>query len=158
MGASDNVGPTSSLTVEHSYAKYLLYLALLCYMLSLFLPAIVYKPDDLGLAGYVSHYNGVELLFFGWLGVFVTEPLGAAAWAANIFGLGALIYISEGKYKNALILSMLAILIALLAFIVKTTIVDEAVNYIYVDHLGMGYVMWELSFIVLVFFCLIRKP
>jgi hypothetical protein len=97
--------------------------------------------------------SGFWILTMGWLGIFG----GMIAWYANIFGLVAFIASTKKKYKTGFINSIIAFMLGLQSFNFHTLYQNEGgVNNLIVDHLGIGFYVWEASFAILVLFCLLN--
>jgi hypothetical protein len=116
-------------------------LSVLVYVVSLFLPAVVYNT---GLAGNPD--LGYEILLQGWLGVFQ----GIVAWYANCLFLFGLLYLYLRMYKLATYFSLFALALGLQSLFFSVKYLDESgVNTATVDHLGPGFYLWMLSFALL---------
>ncbi len=107
--------------------KYLIYIPILLYVISLFSNA--YRPG----------VKGFYCLLFGWMGLISFKWNYGLPWLANI-----LIIIAYSPWLNdlwALILSSLAVAFSLLALSVKKVPKDEAGNYMDVKP-GIGLFVW----------------
>lgn len=125
-------------------AKILFSFALAAWLYSLTLPCIIYKH-----APSADEYGG-WLLLIGEFGIFS----GMFAWYANLSALCAVIALKSGSYKEALNVSILSFIISLQSFGFKEKWLDEGgAKKLIVDHLGIGFYIWELSFILLVASC-----
>jgi hypothetical protein len=102
----------------------------------------------------VSHIDfGFNVLALGWLGVFLAN----FAWYANIIMLiGVVRSIRAKKFRSALNYSILAVVLGFQAFMLNTVPMDEAGNYRTVDHLAIGYYMWEAALILVFVHCLLQ--
>lgn len=124
---------------------YPLYGAAGLYVLSLALPGIIYQ-------GGVSSDFGFVLLLQGWLGIFI----GQFAWYANVLALLSFKAIRNNKPVRGSFFALTAFILGLQSFLFLQKPLDEGVSSWHnVDHLGIGFYVWELSFLVL-FVCGIR--
>lgn len=137
---------------------FLIYMALALYLSSLFLPAIILVQAAPG--------TGLNILEIGWLGIF----FGMFAWYANALVALAFIFAHIEDFKTALILLVGAILLGPQSFLLRLVPTSEA-NFggcdldprllgttpcVPVDHLGVGFYLWMLSFMVLAAHCLVQ--
>ncbi len=115
------------------------------FFLSLILPALGDK--DMIVPGY-------GILLYGWMGAVSFF----FSWFANIFGILAFFLVLFKKFKSALLLTILTILISLqsLEFDWFGTYAADSSTKFYLSFNGLliGFYMWELSFIFLFIFCL----
>jgi hypothetical protein len=146
--------------------------AIILYLSSLWLSGIIFFTergvfrDDRGvyLGGYygnciitnhttsaaVLSYKGGDILPIGWLGLF----LGNIAWYANCFFFIALILACIRPVPSILtvLFALIGFMIGLHAWSFYHMPADEGGGSCYlVDHLGIGYYVWEMSFIFLAF-------
>lgn len=104
------------------------------------------KPLD-AYAGQV--YQGWGVLIFGWLGSW--------AWFANVSALVAFILVqsSRRKSKAGLVFGLVSPVLGLLAFSFTAAYSDETGHLMYVDHLALGYYVWELSLSIFAAYCIL---
>jgi hypothetical protein len=131
--------------------QYVCGLAIALYLLSLSLPGIVYQPTPVAATDF-----GYYLLLVGAWGIFSNT----FAWFANFWVLLAIFCSTVRTVRAsvaAMILSMLAFLTGLNSYEFTQKYLDESGNNVLrVDYLGIGFYIWELSFLVLAtYFCLI---
>jgi hypothetical protein len=81
------------------------------------------------------------LLLIGWIGILAGLPY----WFANPLLIGAWIALALGKRKSALILSGVALGLALLFLLERRILVSEAPTYAAVTGYGAGYWLWVAS-------------
>lgn len=112
-----------------SFAAY--FLAVVLFLLSLFLPAFITQSQDI---------YGYWVLAMGWLG-FITFQF---AWYALPLAIIA-IRVSARKPQFALLLAVFAILVASEAFIFKKVPFDSSEEVI---DVGLGFYLWYMSFIL----------
>jgi hypothetical protein len=97
---------------------------------------------------------GLQILFFGWLGVFIAN----FAWFGNIFFFGAIAAALGGKLKEGTLYSAIGLLLGLDAFRLTSYPLDEGeVHVVQVRYLGIGYYLWLLSFAILLWHCLFNE-
>jgi hypothetical protein len=148
-------------------SMFLFCLALLAWFYSLTLPAIIYQPNPnasfmQSQCGFTTNPKvqcnfvpvdyGHYVFQAGWLGIF----MGTFAWYANVFGFLALCCFRKAT-KLSFIMALLAVIIGSTSVSFGTVWLDEGgVNKLYVDHLGEGFYVWELSFFLLALSCLVR--
>ena len=122
------------------------YLSLVLFIVSLFLPCF----DDLAIYGFVA-------LFLGWIGMFSTEFFIGLTWSANIFILLSIILFRLNlNYRIAL--SFIGVVMTFFVFGVKKIPADESGAYYEISSLGIGYVLWAISFILIfIYFVFERK-
>jgi len=89
---------------------------------------------------------GLSCLLMGFIGFF----LGGACltWLANPFLIISWIILYTKHYKVSLVLSSIAIIIAMSFLFFKEIIVDEAGHYKEITKYGLGYWLWLLSMII----------
>jgi hypothetical protein len=93
---------------------------------------------------------GYSILLVGWLGIFI----GAfTPWFANVIGLVGTIFTICKKYKTALVLSLTAFGFGLNAFSFSVKTLDDSGTKLYVDYVGIGFYIWETSFLFLSLYC-----
>lgn len=113
--------------------------AIVLYLISLLLP---------GFGGLTSHQiydakSGYQILIEGWEGI----TIGIFAWCSNLFFALSLLFILYKRYKEAFNCAVIGFLIGLQSFLIGSyPIQDDTVT---IDHLLVGYYVWELSFIFL---------
>jgi hypothetical protein len=123
--------------------KWLLWLSPAFFAAAMFLPAVVSSTETD--PGYV-------LLMTGWVGI-----LGFMfAWLANIFGPLAFIFAALKMYKTGLVLSAVAFVVALQSFAFDVIPSEGPGGGTEVDYLGIGFYMWELSFLLIFFYCFLK--
>ncbi|MBZ5610541.1 MAG: hypothetical protein LAP38_19945 [Acidobacteriia bacterium] len=135
-GVEDNVDVR-----EFSWVLFIPAMALWC--AALFQPAL--KQPGTG----TFHYSGLNCLLLGWLGLFGI-PKYAAPWLANVLFWMSL---ASGLFRRhtgrqALVLSLVAIPLALVALAIRTIEVDEAGNRTAVVP-GFGFYLWLASMLAL---------
>ncbi len=111
--------------------NYLVLISLILYIVSLFMTAAVATNGEI--------INGLFLLLFGWAGIIA----GVIAWYANPLYIISIILLLCKKYKAALILLVISVVIALQSFI---GIPME--NFYNQGTPSTGFYLWELSFII----------
>ncbi len=125
--------------------KYLLYAAVATYLGSLAVPGIILTGGSVNTFGY-------NLLLTGWSGLLV----GIIPWLANpliFFAWGAA---KKEKYRNSLILSIVAFCVGLQTLTLNPFIVDEGGGTIPVAFFGPGFLLWELSFLLFAIYSLTK--
>ncbi|MCD0245988.1 hypothetical protein JWH11_08225 [Xanthomonas melonis] len=116
----------------------LLYAAALC------LPALHGGDTSLG---------GLAILLFGWMQVIDGQ---CVAWMSNpLFLLAWLGYFLKAD-RMAAVLLVAACLIGLDAFRATRFDRNEAGHQVMIDHVGVAFYLWELSFVVLLVLVLMR--
>jgi hypothetical protein len=137
---------SKTLGLAEMSAKYIYLVALLLYAISLTMPAFVIHAD--GPLDEVRY--GYEILFLGWLGLFI----GQMAWYANLLLPAILLAIHFRRPQAAAVLTAIAIAVGLQALLVDRLPRNEAgVNDLVVDHLGSGFYLWEFSFMLIFAYC-----
>ncbi len=130
--------------------KYLIWISSGLYLVSLTLPGFILKYDwDVSFNDNI--WYGYNILAMGGLGIFV----GQYAWYANPLFFLALLFIFFKLYRAATITSLLCFLVGINAIFFEKFPKNEGSstdNYI-IDHLGLGYYVWELSFVFLGVYC-----
>jgi hypothetical protein len=127
-------------------AKYIYWVALLLYAISLTMPAFVIRSEG----PFDEMRYGYEILLLGWLGLFV----GQMAWSANLLLPAILLAIHFRHPRAAAGLAAIAAAIGLQALLVDRLPRNEAgVNDLVVDHLGSGFYLWEISFMLMLAYC-----
>lgn len=127
----------------------LFWLALLAYILSLAIPAF---------GDFHTGMYGFTVLYAGWLGLIT----GMYAWLSNIFILVGFVFSFFKAYWLGLITSFAAVLVGLqsLAFDWYSggfqSYVAPVPFYLSFKQLSVGFYFWEMSFILLFVFCLLR--
>ena len=106
------------------------------YVLSLFLPAILFHSHD-SLPGY-------HILAWGWWGVLSLN----FAWFANPCYLFSMYYYHSKNYKLAGILSLVAVCLALMSLLAKKWWFNEG-NSTAIAGLGSGFYIWFVSLLIL---------
>jgi hypothetical protein len=128
-------------------AKYIYWAALLLYAISLTMPAFVIHAD----LPFDEVQYGYEILALGWLGLFI----GQMAWYANLLLPAILLAIHFRRYQTAAGLAAIASVVGLQALMVSRLPRNEAgVDDLVVDHLGSGFYLWEISFVLALAYCL----
>ena len=125
--------------------KWFPYVSVVLFVSSMFLPGIV---DDKGtMLGY-------EALSIGWLGTFGF----ILAWWGNVFGPIAFIFAMFKKNKASLILSSIAIVLALQSYSLTGYPANEGGvgPAVEVHYLGIGFYAWLLSFVLLFIYCAVQ--
>ena len=90
--------------------------------------------------------KGLELLYSGWAGLFI----GNIAWYANVLGLMSLLALRQ-SLRKARKWAVWGFLLSLISFTFRYYPLDESgMHYLLVDHLGIGFYVWELAFIALI--------
>ena len=99
---------------------------------------------------------GWSILMFGW-NVFGTGLV--FAWYANVLFFLAILFAKVlRKYEISQILSWAAFLLGMTSFFFHGN-TDEVASYVYyVDHLAIGFYVWETSFILLAIYSFIHFP
>jgi hypothetical protein len=120
----------------------LLWLAAALYLISLTLPGIIYQ------GGYIDY--GYYILREGWQSL---SP-NMLAWNANPLFFLALFCAFIRMYREGLWFSIVALLLGLQSFFFHTK--PNLPQVWHVDHLGVGFYVWELSFLVLTIFCFMQ--
>lgn len=121
----------------------LLYVSCALFVVSWFLPAIIYDGSTM---------LGGEVLAYGWL-----EMLGLNfAWLANVFGPVALLFASLKKFKTGLILSGTAFVLGLQSFMFQGYPMGSSEQWMAEKYLGIGFYAWELSLFFLFLYCYIQ--
>jgi hypothetical protein len=95
---------------------------------------------------------GYLILILGWLGVFVGAPF--LPWFANVVGVIA--FVAHRASKVSLALAATAFGLGLDSFTFKIKRAVETGEKSYVDHLGLGFYVWEMSFLLLALYCLLN--
>lgn len=137
---------------------YLIYLAAALYLVSLFTPAMSFT--------IAAPATGLNLLEVGWLGLFI----GMLAWYANVAAALGFIMALLKNFRAALLVSVAAIVLGSQSFFLRLVPTNEG-NFggcdlgpamvgtdscVPVDHLGIGFYLWMLSFILLATHCLMH--
>ncbi|MGZ6480223.1 MAG: hypothetical protein ACXWQE_13020 [Bdellovibrionales bacterium] len=121
--------------------RIILYWAVGLFAISCVLPALMCEETE----AYKS-LSGFWLLLFGWMGV------GQAmfAWFANPLGALGAVFLILGKYRNSVIVELLAVVLGLQTFFLSHVPGGEAdgSGITYIAHPGAGFYCWELSFIL----------
>ena len=120
------------------------------YIISLFLPALLFEKD--------APIMGGTLLAWGWWGFLFVE----FAWLANpvyFFSISAYRKanrsITKGVNVKALRLSVIALLLGFTSYHAKFWYYDEGGNGATIIGLGIGFYVWMLSFLILLIGCFI---
>ena len=102
------------------------------------------------------HYSGLSCLALGWIGAF-GRPEWVLPWSANVLCWISLIsgLIRRHPSQRALVLSLVAIPLALVALVNRTIEMDEAGNKSAVVP-GFGFYLWVASLVALAGAHLIR--
>jgi len=111
-------------------------LSLAAYASSLSLPALLFENRE--------PLTGFSILAWGWWGFIAGSP----AWGANPLYLFALYAQLTGKYKLALELSSVSLLLGSCSFFAKAWWFDEG-SATPITKLGTGFYIWILSFFIL---------
>ena len=122
--------------MNNNITRSILFLAVGFYVISLFLPGIIYSGDQ--------KMYGYFILGFGWLGM----VHGVFAWFANPLFLLALIRARVEKPKTILVTASAAFILGLTAFMLRSipNLDTEGPD---VDHLSIGYYVWMTSIALL---------
>jgi len=110
-----------------------LFLSSLLFIISLFLPTFFTSGNDI---------YGIWVLISGWIGLAFLQ----LAWYANPLSLLALL-VSRKSPKNALLLSMFALILASGSFYFYE--IPTGINYekVYIKELGFGFYLWFMAHI-----------
>jgi signal transduction histidine kinase len=96
----------------------------------------------------LSTWNGWEILLFGWMGIFS----GSIAWFGNLFLLAAWLGLAFGKKRSSeitsLVMSLLAVALALSTLQLKELIIDEGGGRTPIVGHGWGYYLWLASIVL----------
>ena len=95
-------------------------------------------------------YSGFYLLIAGWLGVFLG---GMVAWFATPFGFFGFVFAYRAKYSLALKCEIAAMIIGLQSYFMREIPLNEGGTMLKIDHLGSGFYLWELSFLLTCIYC-----
>jgi hypothetical protein len=128
-------------------AKYIYWGALLLYAISLTMPGFVIHADG----PFDEVRYGYEILAIGRLGLFI----GQMAWYANLLLPAILLANHFRRYQVSASLAAIASAVGLQALMVSRLPRNEAgVNDLVVDHLGSGFYLWDISFMLILAYCL----
>lgn len=86
---------------------------------------------------------GYTILLWGWLGIFT----GTYAWFANPLFFVSLFIRFKNDNKFALVFSVIAFCLGLLSFGATEWDFNVAGGSV-IDHLGSGYIVWQLSLLL----------
>ncbi len=113
----------------------LIFLGLLCFSISLFLPIFFTSAEDI---------YGFWVLVTGWMGLVFLQ----VAWYANPLNLLALLLVNDHP-RVALLLSLLAITLASCSFIFYE--IPTGVNYekVFIQEFGSGFYLWFVALILI---------
>ncbi len=90
---------------------------------------------------------GYEILSIGWLRIFAGVFF---AWFANPIGAVAFALSLMRHYKTALVLSFSAVMLGTESFLFSAEPQNESgSDKFFVDHLGVGFYVWEASFLLM---------
>ena len=118
---------------------------MLIYLISLAMPGFVFRSDNVPIDEETKQY-GYVILRHGWMGILI----GQMAWYANVLFLAALVAIPLRKFNAGVGLSSAAFVFGLQSLFFHKFPKDESgLNYIFIDRLGVGFPLWELSFLLL---------
>lgn len=121
----------------------LVWISLVVYVVSLFLPGIIYEPSVA--TGYVRPTDfGYQILSLGWLGIFY----GYIAWYANPLYFIALVVLKAKAYRTAFKLSIASILVGLTALLINTVPANEGGGVTAIRSFGIGYYIWLVALAV----------
>jgi hypothetical protein len=125
------------------------WIGILLYLVSLAMPGFVIRSDYVSVDGSTVWY-GYNILRSGWAGILI----GQDAWYSNVLLLGALLAIPSRKFNVGARLAGAAFVWGLQSFLFCRLPQNEGeVNDLIVDRLGPGFYLWELSFLLLSFYC-----
>jgi hypothetical protein len=124
--------------------------AIALYVASLFLPTFCRT------AGACNDWPGFSVLLIGWFEVLLARDVGpfvALAWLANPLFVAAVVTLSLGKYRPAMLWSLSALLLGVLFHFGTKVVANEGGVANAIIGYGSGYWLWVTSFAVLCIGC-----
>lgn len=124
------------------YSRKILFIIVGLYVCSLFLPAVSFSDGSIR--------TGWEILLIGWVALFVLTP----SWFANITFAIALL-----NFKKTWVwgLSLTTVILGLTTYILIGANISFSGTANTIQHLGVGFYVWEFSFISLFLMNVLQK-
>lgn len=131
-----NYPKTKQLSIYKLGLNIFIFLALLCFTASLFLPIFFTSTEDI---------YGFWVLATGWMGLVFIQ----LAWYANPLNLLALLLVGD-RPRIAFLLSILAIALASCSFVFYE--IPTGINYekVYIREFGLGFYFWYVAHVLVV--------
>lgn len=125
----------SALQMYELVGTSLVYLSLICYGMSLFLPSLYTSANTI---------SGYWILITGWIGPVFLQ----SAWYANpLFLLSIIIF--SARQHSAILFAILAIILASQSFLMFEIPTGINQDKIYIKELGPGFFVWFFAIILL---------
>jgi hypothetical protein len=124
-----------------------LWASIACWWAACFLPAL-HLEGRANTLGEKTTMSGGAAFFWAFFGMFA----GQYAWLANPLGIVSLSLSRFGRYRLALFVSVLGVLVAQQTWMLVGTEIDGdegGVKKYLVTSLGLGFYLWVLSFVII---------